>query len=274
MGRSQLPPAVVRPILPDHESRPARTREGVMDEDDKVILGLRFFVGSLPGLLDRTLRGGLIVVPSAPVLADLSNDSAHREALEGSDLAITDSGFFVILWFFLKRERLPRISGLRYLRALLSFPEFRRPGATFWVMPSAGDSQANREWLNRQGLPVAEDDCYLAPMYPVGRLRDDELLAQIERKRPAFVILNIRGGVQERLGFFLISNLSYRPAIICTGAAIAFLSGRQVPIPVWADRMMIGWILRSLRSPIGFFPKIWKGLRLVPMVLRAEVRRP
>jgi UDP-N-acetyl-D-mannosaminuronic acid transferase (WecB/TagA/CpsF family) len=245
-----------------------------MDEDLKNILGLQFYVGSLQGLLARTLRGGLIVVPSAPVLVDLMNDAAHREAMEGSDLAITDSGFFVILWLILKGERLPRISGLRFLRALLTFPEFRRPGATFWVMPSVEDSRANRDWLNSQGLPVGDDDCYVAPIYPAGRLRDDALLAQIEKRQPAFVMLNIRGGVQERLGFFLISQLSYRPAIICTGAAIAFLSRRQVGIPVWADRLMIGWLLRALHSPIGFFPKIWKGLRLVPMVMRAEARRP
>ena len=248
--------------------------KGGMDEDLKNILGLRFYVGSLQGLLARTLRGGLIVVPSAPVLVDLTIDPAHREAMEGSDLAIADSGFFVLLWLILKRERLPRISGLRYLRALLTFPEFRRAGATFWVMPSAEDARANREWLNGRGLSIGADDCAVAPIYPAGRLRDDELLAQIEKKRPAFVILNIRGGVQERLGFFLISRLSYRPAIICTGAAIAFLSNRQVGIPVWADRLMLGWLLRALHSPIGFFPKIWKGLRLVPIVMRAEVRNP
>ena len=197
-----------------------------MDDELKEILGLRFFVGSIQGLLARTLRGGLIVVPSAPVLVDLMDDAAHREALVGSDFAITDSGFFVLLWLFLKRERLPRISGLRYLRALLSFPEFRKIGATYWVMPSAEDAKANCGWLKSQGMEVGADDCYLAPMYPAGRLQDAELLARIERKRPAFVVLNIRGGVQERLGFFLISHLSYRPAIICTGGAIAFLSSR------------------------------------------------
>jgi UDP-N-acetyl-D-mannosaminuronic acid transferase (WecB/TagA/CpsF family) len=245
---------------------------GERDEEIRNILGLRFYVGSFPGLLTRTSRGGLIVVPSAPVLVDLSNDPAHREALEGSDLATTDSGFFVLLWLLFKGQRLPRISGLRYLRGLLSYPEFRKPGATFWVMPTEDDARANREWLNRQGLPVGADDCCVAPMYPAGRLSDEGLLAQIEHRRPAFVVLNIRGGVQERLGFFLISRLSYRPAIICTGAAIAFLTGRQVGIPVWADRLMLGWLLRMLHSPVGFFPKIWKGIRLVPVVMRAKAR--
>jgi UDP-N-acetyl-D-mannosaminuronic acid transferase (WecB/TagA/CpsF family) len=245
-----------------------------MDEELKHILRLRFYVGSIQGLLTRTLRGGLIVVPSAPVLVDLEDDEAHREALEGSDFAITDSGFFVLLWFLFKGERLPRISGLRYLRALVAFPEFRKAGATYWVMPSEEDSRANVEWLSRQGIVVGPDDCYLAPMYPGGRLQDGELLARLERKRPKFVVLCIGGGAQERLGFFLTSHLSYRPAIICTGAAIAFLSGRQVRIPVWADRLMLGWFLRILSSPVKFIPRFWKALRLAPIVLRAETRRP
>jgi len=244
-----------------------------MDDELKHILRLRFYVGTIQGLLARTLRGGLIVVPSAPVLVDLEDDEAHREALEGSDFAITDSGFFVLLWFLFKGERLPRISGLRYLRALLTFPEFRKAGATYWVMPSEDDARANCEWLKSQGIPVGTDDCYLAPMYPAGRLKDDELLARIERKRPVFVVLCIGGGSQERLGFFLSSRLSYRPAILCTGAAIAFLSGRQVRIPVWADRLMLGWLLRILSSPVKFAPRFWKALRLAPIVLRAETRR-
>ena len=59
-------------------------------------------------------------------------------------------------------------------------------------------------------------------MYPAGPLEDAALLARIEARKPKFVMLNIGGGTQERLGHFLRSRLSYRPAIICTGAAVAF----------------------------------------------------
>jgi UDP-N-acetyl-D-mannosaminuronic acid transferase (WecB/TagA/CpsF family) len=49
-------------------------------------------------------------------------------------------------------------------------------------------------------------------------------------------------GVQERLGYALRKQLSYKPAILCLGAAIAFLSGGQANIPNWADRLMLGWL--------------------------------
>jgi N-acetylglucosaminyldiphosphoundecaprenol N-acetyl-beta-D-mannosaminyltransferase len=233
-----------------------------MPDEFRQILGLRFYIGDFTGLLDRTVGGGLIAVPSAPVLVDLADDSAHRQALEGSDFAITDSGFMILLWTVLQRERLPRYSGLRLLRGLLDRPEFRRAQATLWVMPSAADAEANAAWLRQQGLPVGAEACYLAPLYPAGPLQDAALLAQIERARPQFVILCVGGGVQERLGYFLRTNLSYRPAILCTGAAIAFLSGRQTGIPVWADRLFLGWLLRLLSSPRRFGPRFRKALRL------------
>ena len=35
------------------------------------------------------------------------------------------------------RNRIPKLSGLKYLRALIEEPEFQKQGNTFWVMPTA-----------------------------------------------------------------------------------------------------------------------------------------
>jgi N-acetylglucosaminyldiphosphoundecaprenol N-acetyl-beta-D-mannosaminyltransferase len=245
-----------------------------MPDEFRQILGLRFYVGDFAGLLDRTMAGGMIVVPSAPVLVDLADHPAHREALEHSDFAITDSAFMVLLWLVLQRERLPRISGLRYLRGLVGRPEFREPNATFWVMPSAEDAQGNCAWLRQQGILVGSRSCYIAPFYPDGPLEDAALLAQIELAQPRFVILCVRGGVQERVAYFLKTRLPAATAFICTGGAIAFLSGRQTSIPVWADRLFLGWLLRLVNSPKSFSPRLWKSLRLVALLGKYGANRP
>ena len=103
----------------------------------QAVLGIQFYVGDMDGALELTKRGGLVIAPSAPVLVDLTRDAAHRAALESCDFALTDSGFMVLLWRLFKGQSLPRISGLKYLRALLGTPEFRKMGATYWIMPSA-----------------------------------------------------------------------------------------------------------------------------------------
>lgn len=231
------------------------------------ILGVRFYISDLDGLLELVDGGGLVVVPSAPVMVRLEDDEAHREAMEGADFAVTDSGFMVLLWLILTGERVRRISGLRLLRGLFKGGRFRRKGESFWVMPSAGDSRANLSWLRGQGFEVGEDDAYVAPIYPrEGPIADERLLELIGARRPGLVVIALSGGVQERLGWTLRQRLGHRPAILCVGGAIAFLSGQQNRIPVWADRLALGWLLRFIAAPRAFSAKLKGVWRLAPMI--------
>ncbi len=234
------------------------------------ILGIRFFTGSVKRLLALTDQGGLFVFPSGPGLAELDRDAPYRQALEASDVAVTDSGAMVLLWRLRTGQRINRISGLQFIRALLACADVRRPHAVFWVMPSEREATANLTWLNAHGIPTTLDDVYLAPHYDAGPIADPLLVDAIRRRnpRPGFVVLCIGGGAQERLGLALRDALDYRPAILCTGAAIAFLTGRQASIPVWVDRLMLGWLARCLWSPRRFVPRYLRSLRLVPLLLR------
>ncbi len=109
-------------------------------------------------------------------------------------------------------------------------------------------------------------------MYPQGEISDPALLSWVETHKPPYIIVNLGGGVQERLGFYLKQNLSYRPSIICVGAAVAFLTGLQAPIPEWADKFMLGWFFRCLHSPRKFIPRYWKALRLIPVLAKYRER--
>ncbi len=222
----------------------------------------------------RAGDGGLTVAPSGPGLADLPDDPAYREALENADLVLPDSGFMVLVWRLLGSKRLKRLSGLKFLQALLANDSFRGCGSMLWVMPSAGESEANLDWLQGRGFKLELSDCYVAPEYGRERVEDPELKALVERMRPRFIIINIGGGVQEKLGYYLMRSLDYRPAIICTGAAIAFLTGRQADIPPWADRLYLGWLLRCLRAPRVFLPRYWKARRLFFLLWKYRENSP
>ena len=242
-----------------------------MTQNFQYILGIRFFTGDFEDLIE-TCAGHFVVVPSAPTLVELPTDPAYREAVEKSDFAITDSGFMVLLWKIFTGQRLTRISGLKLLRGLLAGEELKPVGASFWIMPSVAEMETNLAWLNANGFPVTRDDCFVAPVYPSGPLSDPELHQRIEARQPRYVLINIGGGVQERLGYYLKGHLSYRPAIICVGAAIAFITGLQANIPVWADRFLLGWFFRCLQAPGKFIPRYWKALRLVPILSRHRER--
>jgi hypothetical protein len=65
---------------------------------------------------------------------------------------------------------------------------------------------------------------YTAPLYEKKRVEDKKLLEIIEDKKPKYILINLGGGVQEKLGAYLKQNISYKAAIMCTGAAIAFFN--------------------------------------------------
>lgn len=240
------------------------------------ILGVDFFVGALDAAVDQTLaQGGLVVAPSAPGLAvDLVKSKSYREALTTAELAITDSGFMVLLWRLYTREILPRHSGLKFLRAILERPELKQPGAVFWVMPSVEEDMRNREWLVGQGFPVTADDVYIAPHYPAGDIMDDVLAGRISARSPRIVMLAIGGGVQERVGLMLRRQVQGRPAILCLGAAIAFLTGGQASIPPWADKLILGWLLRLLSNPRKFWRRYWDAIGLASLLRRHRDQLP
>jgi exopolysaccharide biosynthesis WecB/TagA/CpsF family protein len=217
--------------------------------------------------------GGLLVVPSAPVLKDLETNSSCREALLNADLAITDSAFMVLIWNFIGANPIRRVSGLAYLREFLGRDETNRAGATFWIMAGPDSAQKNAQWLNSRGIAVTPDDMYIAPMYR-GEIKDLELLQRLRERRPKNIVVTIGGGTQEPLGLYLKRNLDFSPAIHCIGAAIAFLSGDQVRIPEWADHLYLGWLFRCLSHPKRYVTRYWSARKLLPLMLRYRQRLP
>jgi len=236
------------------------------------ILGINFFVGDMPDLLGLCAEGRFIVVPSGPTLADLPTHAAFRESVEKSDFAITDSAYMVLLWKIFTGQSLPRISGLKLLRALLASDELRQAESSLWIMPSKFEMEVNLAWLNQNGYPVTPEQSLVAPYYPKGAISDPSILSWIEARKPPYIIINLGGGAQERLGFYLKENLSYRPSIICVGAAVAFITGLQANIPEWADAWMLGWLLRCLHEPRKFIPRYWKALRLITILSKYRER--
>ncbi len=241
--------------------------------DERTILGIRFYVGDVEGAIERLKDGGLLMAPAAPALKDMPRNQAYREALLNADLIITDSAFMVLLWKLMERETIRRISGLAFLRAALAQEEIRRPGDTLWIMAGPQSARRNLDWLASQGITVPDSCVYMAPMYG-DAVEDPDLVQRIEGERFRHIVVTIGGGTQERLGSYLKSHLSYRSGIYCIGAAIAFLSGDQVRIPAWVDRLYLGWLLRCLSSPRRYVPRYWSAWQLLPLLWRFRSQLP
>ena len=226
------------------------------------ILGIRFFNGDVDEAVASMFHdGGFLVAPSGTCFARLREDETYRRAVLAADLAIADSGLMVVLWRLLQREKLHRISGLKYLRHLLTKLKGEGNRELFCVLPTEVARQKLLDWSRREAFSIKTENCYVAPRYG-SDVEDRNLLALIEQHRAADVIIAIGSGAQEKLGFYLRENLSYRPAIHCTGAALGFITGDQRAIPDWADRFFLGWLWRLVAQPRIFIPRLSRALEL------------
>ncbi len=238
------------------------------------ILGIPFFngdVGEALASMDR--RGGFLIAPSGTCFARLREDEIYRRAVLAADLAIADSGLMVLLWRLLRREKIGRISGLKYLKRLLRKLKGERAEEIFWVLPSERARQKLFQWSRREPFPIASKNCYVAPRYGLA-IEDRILLSLLEQNRPSHVIIAIGSGAQEKLGYYLRENSFCRPAIHCTGAALCFVTGEQIPIPDWADRLYLGWLLRLITQPHRFVPRLIHGLQLPWLIWKYGERLP
>src|SRR5207302_8659977 len=116
--------------------------------------------------------GGLIVAPAAPSFIALQDDPDYRRAIADADLAIADSGWAVLFWRLLRREKLTRISGLALFKALLETADARIPGNLFFILPSEKAKTKTLEFGRVSGYPITNDDCYVAPKYQRSGVRD------------------------------------------------------------------------------------------------------
>jgi N-acetylglucosaminyldiphosphoundecaprenol N-acetyl-beta-D-mannosaminyltransferase len=233
----------------------------------ETILGIHFFNGTVDEAVDAMCAtGGLLVVPSAPVLVKICHDEEYRRAAISADMAIADSGAMVLLWKIFTGRRVERISGLKFLKRLVERLASHPNERVLWIVPSESAHEKTIAWLRHVNL-TATADFYIAPRYPA-QVRDNALVAKIDNHAPTHVVVGIGGGVQEKLGLFLKENLRARPAIHCIGAALAFLTGDQPPIPMWADRFYLGWLLRLLRQPRVFGPRYLSAFKLPLLIFR------
>lgn len=238
------------------------------------ILGIHFFNGSVDEAVALMLRdGGLLVAPSGTCFTRLREDEQYRRALVSADLAIADSGLMVVLWRLFRREDVERISGLTYLKHLLGKLRAQGDSKIFWVLPNARADEKLRNWSRWEPFPINSENCYVAPRYEV-EVSDENLLALIEQRRPAHVIIAIGSAAQEKLGYYLRKNLSYRPAIHCTGAALGFITGEQPAIPDWADRLYVGWLWRLVARPGIFIPRLSRALELPWLIWKFGEKLP
>ena len=216
------------------------------------------------------IRKGLFVFPAGPALASIEESSKYYNSLRKADYAFFDSGFFVLLLKVLKNINVSKFSGYKFLNLFFDYLKKNKKKSVFCVDPNFQFSKSNKDFLKSLGIKKIYN--YIAPKYNVDRISDNELLRQIKKVKPDFILTNIGGGRQEILGLYLKEQLKIKTTILCTGAAISFFTKDQAPINAMIDQLYLGWFLRLIFNPIIFLRRYFYSLRLIPMVIFSKIK--
>ena len=238
--------------------------------------GIDFWDATADDLLrELRQRGGYVVVPAAPALATMREDADYQRALVAADFAILDSGYMAILMALLMRRPVRRISGLKLLQRLFvnDTNKWVRDIRILWVSPSSEETQRCSNYLRRSEFDLNKQTFYQAPFYAAtSGFQDESLFQLIQTTKPELIVICIAGGKQEKLAYALRTEFGVTTPMLCTGAAMAFLSGGQVKIPTWADRCFLGWLFRIWREPRTFLPRYLRATWSLPVMILTRPR--
>jgi N-acetylglucosaminyldiphosphoundecaprenol N-acetyl-beta-D-mannosaminyltransferase len=220
---------------------------------------IKFMDGDFKDIKFLLDKGGLLVLPAAPALANIYSDKSYHKALKHADIALFDSGFFCLLLRIFKGIKIKKYSGLKFLTQFLKSLK-NCSDKILMINPSYNEQLLNKKYLKLK--KINNSNHYVAPFYNKNIINDLKLLKMIKKDKPRYIVINLGGGVQELLGSYLKYNLDYKPSIVCSGAAIAFLTGQQAKIPLIFDKLYLGWLIRIMFNPFIFFPRYIKAFKL------------
>ena len=211
--------------------------------------------------IDILLKKNFLVFPSAPSLSAMKINSNHHKALQNADFVLLDSGLLVLLFNIFRGTNLKKFSGYKFLHLFLRRRKTRNEKILL-INPDFKNQKKNINFLKKY-IKEKNIYSYIAPQYASKKIKDRKLLTYINSIQPKNVLINLGGGTQEILGFFLKQKLKYKLNIICTGAAISFMTKDQAPINRFLDKIYLGWLTRIIFNPKIYLPRYLKALKLL-----------
>jgi N-acetylglucosaminyldiphosphoundecaprenol N-acetyl-beta-D-mannosaminyltransferase len=219
---------------------------------------IKFYNYSFIQILKKIKFGGYVVAPAASSLSRINNNKKYYEALKNSTVAIFDSGFFCALLFLFKGIKVRKFSGYLFLKKLIN-NELKNK-KVLSIDPSKKESFLNKKYFQKNKI---KSHSYIAPFYKKNYY-DERLFTIIKQINVDYIIINIAGEKQEILAYELHKKFKKKKLkIICTGAAIAFLTGSQTQINDTIDKLYLGWFFRFISNPKVYYKRVLNSLFLL-----------
>ena len=219
---------------------------------------IKFYSGDYDQIKYEFDKGGVLVAPAASALANIDTDKQYYSSLKNSKIAILDSGFFCILLRIFRFQKVKKLSGFLFLKTFLD--NFKNQQKILFIDPSKKSNILNIKFLKSK--KIINFKTYIAPNYNK-KFFDLKLLNLVNNYKPKYIVINIGGGSQEPLAIYINKNIKYKASIMCTGAALAFMTGEQAPINKFIDKIYLGWLTRIVWNPKLYLGRILKSFKII-----------
>ena len=228
--------------------------------------GIKFYNENYTQIKNRLLqKGGYIVMPAASALSNaISKNTFYLKSLKNASVAIFDSSLFCLCLLLFKFLKVKKFSGFRFIQNFLSDKTMKSKKILI-LNANKNEKKLNTILLNNNRFQFYKH--YICPIYNPELPHDKILIKIVNNYKPEIVIINIGGGIQESLAFYLYQNVKTKIVIICSGAAMGYFSGSQAPVSKFTDKYYLGWFVRLISNPAVFLPRLTKSIFLIYLVL-------
>ena len=234
-------------------------------------VGMNFETGSQPDIsariADRRKTFRYVVTPNVDHVVTIipSTEERSAKAYLEADLKVCDSRVLGIL-AQLVGIRLPVYPGSDITRDILDgrFGEVR----IAIVGPSRRDFLALRSGYPTVPLVHVDTPDRLTP--------DSEewsrLIQNIEEAGWDVALICLPIPLQQQLGYSLRDRGKVSGTAICVGAAVDFLTGKQIRAPIWMQKLALEWLFRLVTNPRRLWRRYLRdAIRIGPIFFRLEV---
>lgn len=213
------------------------------------VFGIEFYRGRQRELIDELIRLSdapfkYLVTANVNHIVLLEHDEQFREAYRYAGHRLCDSRVLFPVLQRLDAGIAEPIPGSTLTRAMMNIAQLRQ-----WPVTVLGCERDVVATLERN-YPSVTFYHYNPPM---GFINDPEeverCISFIQRHRARMTVFSVGSPRQEILACALFKRGGATGIGLCTGASLAFLSGKVKRAPIWVQRLSLEWLHRLCTEP-------------------------
>ena len=200
--------------------------------------------------IDSSEEPIVLVTPNVDHIVRIAQDPSIKILYQGADICLNDSRVLSLLVPLILKTDLPSLTGSDLTLALLQRHDIRKKKIAIVGCSKEQVASLSETYLKGSSVPIA----HINPSWGFYK-NPSEMLSIIEfviNTRADYIFLAVGSPQQEQLAMQIKRKLS-KGTLLCIGASLDYLTGKEKRAPVWVQKMCLEWLYRFLQDPIKRF---------------------